>query len=289
MIATFGNNIKSAFTGGVPVKAIYTKGVKVWPIVKKYKWVKKQWLTTTDHFYGCDIWWVDRIDGGINVYLNSNGDRDGGSMEMNGAGFWVGKKWNVDIVFGRNVWKDLDGNVFYSDNNNQYQLVDGEWVDKVWEGEFKPDDGENIFYANNIVYYSKGEKHYKLIDGVWMDGPFYPYGDLTGDGNGVWHNDKGDTFYTDPWQQKKLVDGKWVDNILEGGFIWGEYIWTFDGVTFYDYGNVHKKLSNDVWVDNEWEGDLIPRYADNIWVLDRHGERHIYYSYGGNQYELVEA
>jgi hypothetical protein len=32
MISTFGNNIVSAFTGGVSVKAIYTYGEKVWPV-----------------------------------------------------------------------------------------------------------------------------------------------------------------------------------------------------------------------------------------------------------------
>ena len=32
MIKTLGNNIVNAFTGGNPVKAIYTYGEKVWPI-----------------------------------------------------------------------------------------------------------------------------------------------------------------------------------------------------------------------------------------------------------------
>lgn len=32
MVSTFGNNIVSAFTGGEPVKAIYTYGEKVWPV-----------------------------------------------------------------------------------------------------------------------------------------------------------------------------------------------------------------------------------------------------------------
>lgn len=44
MIATFGKNIKSAFTGGVPVKAIYNNGIKVWPEEgpeKTYKWVRE--------------------------------------------------------------------------------------------------------------------------------------------------------------------------------------------------------------------------------------------------------
>ena len=40
MIKTLGNNIVNAFTGGNPVKAIYTYGEKVWPVGGPYyiKW-----------------------------------------------------------------------------------------------------------------------------------------------------------------------------------------------------------------------------------------------------------
>lgn len=38
MVSTFGNSIVSAFTGGLPVKAIYTHGVYVWPIKYYISW-----------------------------------------------------------------------------------------------------------------------------------------------------------------------------------------------------------------------------------------------------------
>ena len=43
MVTTFGSNIVSAFTGGVPVKAIYAYGEKVWPSDSP---VVKEWYVT---------------------------------------------------------------------------------------------------------------------------------------------------------------------------------------------------------------------------------------------------
>lgn len=36
MVTTFGSNIVSAFTGGVPVKVIYANGIPVWPVSNSY-------------------------------------------------------------------------------------------------------------------------------------------------------------------------------------------------------------------------------------------------------------
>lgn len=48
MVDTFGNNIVSAFTGGVPVKAIYAYGEKVWPVASYYiRWTPSDLSTGT--------------------------------------------------------------------------------------------------------------------------------------------------------------------------------------------------------------------------------------------------
>lgn len=66
MVNVFGNNIVNAFTGGNPVKAIYSNGVKVWPIEKPLP----EGYTRMNYIYGSyrsngpgilikDIYWDD--------------------------------------------------------------------------------------------------------------------------------------------------------------------------------------------------------------------------------------
>ena len=70
MVNTFGNNIVSAFTGGVPVKEIYNNGVKVWPVDTPTPTPLNNeiWYTT---YSGNPITLTDATQFGVNLVSNS--------------------------------------------------------------------------------------------------------------------------------------------------------------------------------------------------------------------------
>lgn len=93
MVDVFGNNIKSAFTGGQPVNAIYSNGVKVWPIEKPLP----EGYTRMNYIYGSyryngpgilikDIYW----DNTFRLIVDIERDSSEVSKSMNLFGYDTG-------------------------------------------------------------------------------------------------------------------------------------------------------------------------------------------------------
>lgn len=289
MITIFGNNIKSAFTGGMPVKAIYSFGVKVWPTEPKIEYVWQK-LSTTSTIYGSYVWKSASgnvfYSQGLTQYYYSNGS-------------WYTKSWGTNTpATGYNVWTDNDGNTYYtsksSSSNISYRLESGTWVNYFTFSDGNTQEGRYVWKDNDgNIYCSNGSAQYRWenLSGRYVFTPYTWTGFKPTYGNLIWKDSEGNVYYSEGSTQYQLVSGTWVVKSWNRNIERGDNVWQgYDGHIYYssvdNYSYIQYELVDGSWVVKSW-GDYKPNTGMHIWE-DNTG-RIIYSAGGGYQSELVKV
>lgn len=150
-------------------------------VLQGNSWKDKTWQGYTD-FDGDEVW-----TDGTNIYCYSwptnyilNGDT------------W--EKASVSGQFADRIWTD-GTHIYYSYYNKgtstvtdeQFELVDGKWVEKTWNG-FKPTSPSLIWTDGTRIYYSGNNTTYVLEGDTWVPTSPIGYGhDIWSDGTRVYY------------------------------------------------------------------------------------------------------
>lgn len=149
---------------------------------------------------------------------------------------WIGLPYSYEPYF-RGIWKDSNGNVYYSDVHDgsisdQYKLVGtNTWQPVTWN--ISNMHGHNVWHEGNNVYYSLGEdQQYYLNAGTmtWLPK--------------TWHFDVGTSY----------------------GF-GGDFIWEYNGKMYFAGGSRDLTLSvqNSTWSKIVWNG--VERFFGyDVWI-----------------------
>lgn len=162
------------------------------------------------------------------------------------------------------IWQH-DGNVYYSDNADQYKLMkNAYWQVMKWSG-------VEAFYATGIwrdtegnTYLYKGNVTYKLSGTEWeqVEMTLPEYFEV----NRVWH-DHGRTLHTDNSGNTYILNSsQWISHVLNnhptGQYINGNYVWhDVEGNSYiainwdrqYNNGKQQLKLVGDTWTPVTFE------------------------------------
>ena len=289
MVDIFGNEIKSAYNNGQPVKEIWSYGQKVWPTTPPepepvYSWKVKNWGTLYPR-HGHDIW----TDYKGNLYCDYSEIGIDSHLVLRNTS-WVNKSSNY-ISNGQNVWHDNDKNTFYSDGDTQYELINGVWQNKSWntiissgDNVWKDNDG-NVCYEGLTTNRPSIYGGFNLVNGSWVLSDRGLSATMSS-GQNIWHDNEGHIYMDSVYAgiHYELVDGRWRTHTWSGyKNITGMYVWYgFNGQIFYSDKDKQYELVNGVWVPKNW-GENTPQSGADVWY---NGGK-IYYSRGDTQYQLT--
>lgn len=228
--------------------------------------------------------------------------------------YWETKDWGSKVptnqnmtLYATSIWHDNDGHTYYSLGVNQWELVDGEWVDKDW-GDRCPVNGANIWHdeSGNIYYtyspissnpYSRRD-NWKLVNGVWELNtdttaiPLDTNNNSYAAGSNVWNDADGNAYYSyGDSVYLKLVNGQWVPvawgnrRPIYAYFVWHDneghiYYNNKEGSLYFSY-----EFVNGAWVNKSW-GEKKPSKGAYVWH-DTYGN--IFCSEGSVQLQLVNG
>ena len=159
------------------------------------------------------------------------------------------------------LWKNVNGDLYWSSGSDQYQIIQGSFVVKDW-GTKKPTSVEGLWTDNDgHTYYSYNNAQYELVNGEFVN---KDWGDLYPNlGVNVWKlkDHIYCTYRTQtalPPTHLELVDGVWVVKNW-GGYsnkiINGRDIWVSNDTAYYSYTSTdYYMLVSDEWIPNKWDG-----------------------------------
>lgn len=266
--------------------------------ISRGKWIEKVW-NGLSNFNGAYIW-----TDGTNIYYS---DESSQYVLNRDTDTWVEKTWDgidTSLFYGSYVWTD-GTNIYYSiyDSGEYYNKVlnknTGRWEEKVWNG--LPDysyyfSGFDIWTDGTDIYFSTYDggglnlildkatstwSEISIIEDVysdefnfygsnsWVDGTITYIAGYSGSDAYVFNKNAHTANLKQNWSNWE----GWFSNVWNDG----NNIYSSDGDSqkYYD-------RDTDSWKDQQWAGEN-EIYSYGIW---KDGD-HVYYSYEGNNYELV--
>lgn len=204
-------------------------------------WSNKSWSGLTS-FSGSNIW--RSTDN--KIYLSSYND---GQYVLNGS-TWTTMTWSgVSKPYRSGIWTDGRYDYYQS---SKYRSGSS-WYNKTWTwadpkpGTFDVTPADTIWKdADGTVYWSHATTHYVLNGSTWSKKTWIGIDDVSVDGDYIWHDLSGRTFYSQGSKQYQIdsTTSTWTPKTW-GGLTpsYGYNIWNDGHDIYYTYNSVTYKLT----------------------------------------------
>lgn len=200
-------------------------------------WNPVTWYDTSDNVVypdGSMIW----SDNDGNIYWTQQNK----SYKYNKTtGKWDPYTWNIELILGNRVWKDGEHiylSLLWSTYDEQYELINGLWTPKTWNG-LTSFDRTNIWTDGTDIYYSKSSNQYVLdrATSTWLTKTWYGLSSVNG--IYVWTDGK-DTYYSNGANDQYILD--------KSSYTWNQITWNIDESII--RGSLIWNIFDDIYLSN---------------------------------------
>lgn len=164
-----------------------------------YIWSKKRWENSS----GQEIFFIRSV-----IWNDGVKDYFGNWYYRYDWITWYSKRWTggPSPFYGGSIWKDNSGNIYYSNQLNQYTVntSTSTFTAKTWDG-FTPVYGKYVWHdLNGRIFYSDGSLQYELEQSTYTWIPKTWPGLNSFDGENIW-NDGTNIYYSNGDAQFRLI------------------------------------------------------------------------------------